>query len=62
MRVTSTSINYFWDGRLADTTRLWAGSDFADPNTLPTDLNGVEVWVNGTPVPVCFISPGQVNA
>ena len=47
---------------LADVTRLWAGSDFADPSTLPTDLNGVEVWVDGTPVPVCFISPGQVNA
>jgi uncharacterized protein (TIGR03437 family) len=47
---------------LADTQRIWGGSDFADPNTLPTDLNGVEVWVNGSPVPVYFISPGQVNA
>lgn len=47
---------------LADTTRIWGGSDFADSNTLPTDLNGVEVWVNGAPVPVYFISPGQVNA
>lgn len=47
---------------LADTTRIWGGSDFTDQNTLPTDLNGVEVWVNGTPVPVYFISPGQVNA
>jgi len=25
-------------------------------------LNGVEVWINGAPVPVYFISPGQVNA
>uniref|UniRef100_Q022E8 Uncharacterized protein n=1 Tax=Solibacter usitatus (strain Ellin6076) TaxID=234267 RepID=Q022E8_SOLUE len=47
---------------LADVTRIWGGSDFADPNTLPTNLNGVEVWVNGVPVPVYFISPGQVNA
>jgi uncharacterized protein (TIGR03437 family) len=47
---------------LAETTRIWGGSDFADPNTLPTDLNGVGVWVNGAPVPVYFISPGQVNA
>ena len=47
---------------LADSTRIWGGSDFADPNTLPTDLNGVEVWVNGAPVPVYFVSPGQVNA
>jgi uncharacterized protein (TIGR03437 family) len=47
---------------LADVTRIWAASDFTGPNTLPTDLNGVEVWVNGVPVPVYFISPGQVNA
>jgi len=47
---------------LAGTTRIWGSSDFADPNKLPTDLDGVEVWVNGTPVPVYFISPGQVNA
>jgi uncharacterized protein (TIGR03437 family) len=47
---------------LSETTRIWGGSDFADPNTLPTDLDGVEVWVNGAAVPVYFISPGQVNA
>jgi uncharacterized protein (TIGR03437 family) len=47
---------------LAGTTRIWGSSDFADPNKLPTDLDGVEVWVNGVPVPVYFISPGQVNA
>ncbi len=48
---------------LSETTRIWGSSDFAaDLNTLPTDLNGVEVWVNGAPVPVYFISPGQVNA
>ena len=47
---------------LSDVTRIWGGSDFSDPNTLPTNLNGVEVWVNGAPVPVYFISPGQVNA
>ena len=47
---------------LSDTTRIWGGSDFNDSSTLPTDLNGVEVWVNGSPVPVYFISPGQVDA
>jgi uncharacterized protein (TIGR03437 family) len=47
---------------LSETTRIWGGTDFVDANTLPTDLNGVEVWVNGAPVPVYFISPGQVNA
>jgi uncharacterized protein (TIGR03437 family) len=47
---------------LSETTRIWGGSDFPDPTALPTDLNGVEVLVNGVPVPVYFISPGQVNA
>ena len=47
---------------LADVTRIWGGSDFSDPNALPLDLNGVQVLVNGAPVPVYFISPGQVNA
>ena len=47
---------------LADVTRIWGSGDFTGSTALPTDLNGVEVWVNGTPVPVYFISPGQVNA
>jgi len=47
---------------LADVQRIWGGSDFTDSNALPTNLNGVEVWVNGAPVPVYFISPTQVNA
>jgi uncharacterized protein (TIGR03437 family) len=47
---------------LSDVQRIWGGSDFGPSGQLPTDLNGVEVWVNGAPVPVYFISPGQVNA
>lgn len=47
---------------LSDVTRIWGGSDFDSSGNLPTDLNGVEVWVNGAPTPVYFISPGQVNA
>jgi uncharacterized protein (TIGR03437 family) len=47
---------------LADVTRIWGSGDFSDSSALPTDLNGVEVWVNGAPVPVYFISPTQVNA
>jgi uncharacterized protein (TIGR03437 family) len=47
---------------LSDVTRIWGSADFTDATTLPTDLNGVEVWINGAPVPVYFISPGQVNA
>jgi len=47
---------------LSDVQRIWGGSDFDNSGALPTDLNGVEVWVNGAPVPVYFISPGQVNA
>ena len=47
---------------LADVQRIWGSGDFPDSNALPTNLNGVEVWVNGAPVPVYFISPTQVNA
>jgi uncharacterized protein (TIGR03437 family) len=53
---------YVKGSNLADVQRIWSGTDFSDPNTLPTNLNGVEVWVNGAPAPVYFISPGQVNA
>src|SRR5262249_25754501 len=53
---------YVKGSNLSDTTRIWAAADFTDPNTLPTDLNGVEIWVNGAPVPVYYISPTQVNA
>ncbi len=30
-------------------------------NALPTSLNSVSVMVNGTPAPLFFISPGQIN-
>jgi len=30
-------------------------------NALPTSLNGVSVMVNGSPAPLYFISPGQIN-
>ena len=53
---------YVKGSELADVQRIWGGSDFDGSNALPTNLNGVEVWVNGAPVPVYFISPGQVNA
>lgn len=53
---------YVKGSNLSDTQRIWGTSDFSDSTTLPTDLNGVEVWVNGAPVPVYFISPTQVNA
>jgi uncharacterized protein (TIGR03437 family) len=53
---------YVKGSELADVTRIWGGADFTDASALPTDLNGVEVWVNGSPAPVYFISPGQVNA
>jgi len=51
-----------WGSDLSDGTRIWGSGDFGGSNTLPTDLDGVEVWVNGAPVPVYYISPGQVNA
>jgi len=53
---------YIGGSDFSDVTRTWGTGDFTDTTTLPTDLNGVEVWVNGAPVPVYFISPTQVNA
>ena len=53
---------YVKGSELSDVQRIWGPADFSDSSALPTNLNGVEVWVNGAPVPVYFISPGQVNA
>jgi hypothetical protein len=53
---------YVKGSNLSDVQRIWGGSDFGASGELPTDLDGVEVWVNGAPTPVYFISPGQVNA
>ena len=47
---------------LATTTRLWAGSDFTQGNKLPTNLDGVEVKIDGQPAAVYYISPTQINA
>lgn len=47
-------------GGLAATTRGWASADF-NGNTMPTTLDGVTVTVNGTAVPLSYISPTQVN-
>jgi uncharacterized protein (TIGR03437 family) len=34
----------------------------ADSTPLPTSLNGVSVTVDGTPLPLFFVSEGQINA
>jgi uncharacterized protein (TIGR03118 family) len=47
-------------GELAVTTRGWAAADFTG-STMPTALNGATVQVNGTAVPVSYISPTQIN-
>lgn len=46
---------------LASVPGAWEIADFAD-DFLPLGLNGVEVIVDGNPVPVAFASPGQLNA
>lgn len=53
---------YIGGSDLSDVQRIWGAADFTDSSTLPVDLNGIEVWVNGAPVPVYYISPTQVNA
>jgi len=44
----------------AGDTRIWKDSDFAS-GTLPTQLDGVSVTVNGKSAFVYYISPAQVN-
>ena len=44
---------------LADTTADWTGRIVN--GVLPTTLEGVRVTLNGTPAPIYFVSPGQVN-
>jgi len=46
---------------LSQTTRSWASADFAG-NQLPTQLDGVRVYVNGSAIAVSYISPTQINA
>lgn len=45
---------------LAQTTRTWHISDFVG-NLLPTQLDGVSVWVNGKPGYIYYVSPTLVN-
>jgi uncharacterized protein (TIGR03437 family) len=42
-------------------TRTWEPRDF-DGNRAPTNLDNVQVTIDGKPAPVAFISPRQVNA
>lgn len=47
-------------GGLSTTTRGWLATDF-NGSTMPTQLNGASVTVNGNPVPVSYVSPTQIN-
>ncbi len=47
-------------GELAVTSRGWTTADFTG-TTMPTILSGVSVQVNGTAVPISYISPTQLN-
>ena len=47
---------------LSDVTRSWTSTDFTNLlNTLPTNLSGIQVRVNGIAAAVYYISPTQVN-
>jgi uncharacterized protein (TIGR03437 family) len=47
---------------LSNVTRIWTGFDFLNlGSALPTNLSGVQVSVNGTPAPVYYISPTQID-
>jgi uncharacterized protein (TIGR03437 family) len=46
----------------AGDTRSWQSSDFLNGGaTMPTELDGVSVTVNGKPAFISYISPSQVN-
>ncbi|MDR3704224.1 MAG: hypothetical protein P4L56_31540 [Candidatus Sulfopaludibacter sp.] len=45
---------------LATESRTWQGADFVS-STMPTQLDGISVAVNGQPAFVSYISPSQVN-
>lgn len=47
-------------GALSPTTRSWKNSDFV-ANKLPTQLDGVEVFVNAEPTYISYVSPTQIN-
>jgi uncharacterized protein (TIGR03437 family) len=61
-------------GSLAPFTAGWAPGELvsiyganlaptaASDGSLPTTLGGVQVLVNGTPAPIDYVSPGQINA
>jgi len=47
---------------LSGTTRIWNDSDFVGlGNQLPTNLDGVEVKVNGISAAIYYISPSQIT-
>ncbi len=46
---------------LSNVSRSWEGRDF-DGARAPTNLENVQVTIDGRPAAVAFVSPGQVNA
>ena len=47
-------------GGLASTTRSWAATDFSG-SSLPAEIDGVSVTVNGEPAYISYVSPMQLN-
>jgi uncharacterized protein (TIGR03118 family) len=56
----NTWVSILKGGGLAATTRGWTAADF-NGNTMPTILDGVSLQVNGSAVPISYISPTQIN-
>jgi uncharacterized protein (TIGR03437 family) len=59
-RLASGSWMSVFGTTLSVTTRTWRAGDFAGTN-LPTNLDHVQVFVNGKPAYVSYISPTQIN-
>ena len=46
---------------LASATQFGANTQANSSSTLPTSMGDIQVTVNGTPAPLYYISPGQIN-
>jgi uncharacterized protein (TIGR03437 family) len=49
-----------YGSNFADIVKDWSDQDFSS-GALPTSVAGVQVLVNGSPAPVWYVFPGQIN-
>lgn len=50
-----------YGSRFAQTEREWQSQDFVEGRA-PVSLEGAQVWINGQPAPVAYVSPNMIRA